>query len=253
MGVRGYQTPLQDGSGTVTIELPGTGASVVLWPERAVSVPSLGLLLIADTHFGKSQTLRRKGVPVPPGVTAEVLDRLGRVVGRSGSERVIVLGDLLHAPAGMTESLIASIGSFVGAAGVRVELVAGNHDSKLRGGRLGAVCAELGIELLGERVTLETGGPRAIELVHDAEGCASDGSYRIGGHLHPAVVLRGGGDAVKLPAALIGEDRMVLPAFSSFVGGVVTDPVVGDRVFAVADHAVIELPTRAQRHGPLTQ
>ena len=208
--------------------------AVSLLPERAMAVPSESALLIADTHWGKSETMRSLGVPIPPGTLDEQFERLRSTLERTGSSRLFVLGDLLHDPRGVTDTLRERVAAFFESLGnIETTLVAGNHDLKLGGGRLERFAQECGIGLTTE-ATL--GG---LRLVHDpTDGIAA---YSVGGHIHPSVTLRGAGDTLKLPAFVLGEQRTILPAFSRFTGGGRFERAAGDRVFLCAEDRVIGL------------
>ena len=78
------------------ISLPGIAVPLHLLSGGAVYIPALQTLLIADAHFGKAVTFRRLGVPVPEGLTAGRLDRLGLLICRTSAHRIIFLGDFLH-------------------------------------------------------------------------------------------------------------------------------------------------------------
>ncbi|MEM1071931.1 MAG: metallophosphoesterase [Planctomycetota bacterium] len=229
------------GDMTVMLRLSGGDAvSLRLLRERCALVPSASALLLADTHLGKSAAMRAKGVPVPSGPGRACLERLEAVADRVRPARVIVLGDLLHAPTGVTDELhrlVRSATDRLGAMGARVELVPGNHDRKLGQAGLERLCGELGIVLRPPEVRLEDAP--GLVLVHDAAD-ALGAAFAIGGHLHPAAVLRGGGDAVRLPAALLGARRLVLPAFGSFVSGVRSQPEAGERLLAFGPRGVFD-------------
>ena len=74
---------------------------LALLPERAAVWIDGGALVVADVHLGKADSFRAAGVPVPAGVTETTLARLDAALRRAAVlapvERVIVLGDLLHA------------------------------------------------------------------------------------------------------------------------------------------------------------
>src|SRR3954452_24919812 len=84
------------------------GESVELHADRALFHPRTTTLYVADVHLGKTAAFRAAGVPLPAGTTASNLERLGRLVARTGAERLIVLGDFLHAAAGRTPALDAA-------------------------------------------------------------------------------------------------------------------------------------------------
>ncbi|MEM0983227.1 MAG: ligase-associated DNA damage response endonuclease PdeM [Planctomycetota bacterium] len=211
------------------------GERVVLTPERGLYLPEHGVLVVADTHWGKAVGMRRAGIAVPSGTGAEQRSRLLSLIERVGAARVVVLGDLVHSAPGVTERVRDEACGWVESVrglGAVVELVEGNHDRKL-GARLDGFLESCGIAWLGTRA--EVGG---LTLVHEPED-ADGAGYTLCGHVHPAVVLKGMGDAVKLPAFVLGERVGVLPAFSSFVSGVAVAAEESDRVFACAGDRVV--------------
>ncbi len=74
---------------------------LVLLPQRAVFDPAERTLFVADVHFGKAAAFRALGAPVPKGTTADNLARLTALMEATGAARLVVLGDLLHARAGL--------------------------------------------------------------------------------------------------------------------------------------------------------
>ncbi|MFW6339895.1 MAG: hypothetical protein ACOC0Q_03400, partial [Wenzhouxiangella sp.] len=113
-----------------TIEL--AGQLLELCPERAVFWPAQRTLLIADVHLGKDQVFRSHGVAVPAGMVAADLERLTDLVDRTGAERLIVLGDWVHAPPGPGEPWPEQIHAWRDRhRALSVELVQGNHDRAL--------------------------------------------------------------------------------------------------------------------------
>lgn len=84
-----------------------SGAQVLLLPERALYWPAARTLVIADPHFGKAAAFRARGVPVPEFTTLDNLARLDAVLSRTSAERLVVLGDFLHARQGRSKTLLA--------------------------------------------------------------------------------------------------------------------------------------------------
>jgi metallophosphoesterase superfamily enzyme len=77
-------------------------------------------------------------------------------------------------------------------------------------------------------------------LVFDHHPRASSAGYVLSGHLHPGVALRGaGGQHARLPCFWFGAAVGVLPAFGEFTGLALVSPAPGDRLFAVAEEAVV--------------
>lgn len=75
-----------------------------------------------------------------------------------------------------------------------------------------------------------TEGP--FDFVHDPTAAAA-GRQTFAGHIHPAIVLRGGGDSLRLPCFHLKPGLCVLPAFSAFTSGASIRPDIGDRVLAI--------------------
>ena len=70
-----------------------------------------------------------------------------------------------------------------------------------------------------------------------------DGGFVIAGHLHPAVRLSGrGDDSLRLPCFWWRERLAILPAFGEFTGGATIAREAGDRVVAVAERRLYEIP-----------
>jgi len=108
------------------------GESLFLLPERAAFWPARSTLFIADLHLGKAAAFRAAGIPVPERVQLRDLERLSAAIAATKAERLIVLGDLVHARSGLTAGVDAAMG---GPTGWRrrhkqldVMLVTGNHD-----------------------------------------------------------------------------------------------------------------------------
>ncbi len=200
-------------------------------PERTAFWVETRTLLVADLHLGKSETMGVAGIPIPAGILEHQLQRLRQAIDATDAARLVIVGDLLHAPAGMTAPLVEAVASW--RRGVRAEIVVvpGNHDRKLE-----RVSAEWELTVTGWEWH---DGPFTFR--HEPAREAASGEYLWCGHLHPAVRLRAGGDSLKLPCFHLGTRRGVLPAFSPFTAGGPLARAVGDRVFAIADDRVIEV------------
>lgn len=207
------------------------GSRVELRCERAAFLPDWATLLVADAHFGKAQTFRRLGVPVPAGTTGSNLQRLSALVEATRARSVVFLGDLLHARQAQSAAVHAALRAWrLQHACLSLRLVRGNHDD-----RAGDPPADWGIEVVDEPWPL---GPWA--LCHHPQPVS--GRYSLAGHLHPAVSLGRGPDRLRLPCFHFGPQVGVLPAFGAFTGlhGVRAAP--GDRLYAIAGDAVRAVP-----------
>lgn len=194
------------------LALPGM-PDIRLDPDRAVvHLPSRSVV-VADLHLGFEWVQRVRGQLLPLGVPGDAVGRLGRLVERWDARRVVVLGDVVHgAPRleGVRRLLEGLVG---GVGGVAWTLVLGNHDRGL----------EEWLGILGKGgVTWGASWREAGWLgVHgDAWPDAGPGDRVLSGHEHPAVdVGRVGAGEVRVPAFVVGERGIILPAFSSWAAG----------------------------------
>jgi len=207
------------------------GAALHLLPERALWYETERTLFVADLHWGKAAAFRAAHVPVPMGTTSRDLMRLASAIAATGAERLVVLGDILHARTGRHDETLRTIAEWREQHAVlRITLVRGNHEQ-----HAGDPPRELGIECTDEPLVV---GP----FVGVHEPCTHTGGYVLCGHLHPCVTVRGRGrQSLRLPAFVFGEARGVLPAFSSFTGGGMYEMQSGDRQYAVAGDEVLPL------------
>lgn len=217
---------------TLTIEV--VDECVELLPERAAWWGRRRTLLVSDLHLGKEQAFATLGIGVPSSVLDETLARLGRCVADLGAERVLVLGDVLHARHGLTPAVVDRVSAWRRALRVEIGVVPGNHDRDLA-----TVAASWHLTTHGTELT---DGP--FRFVHEPDA-GVEGRFTWAGHLHPAVALAAGSDSVRLPCFRIGARVGVLPAFSRFTGraGVPVGP--SDRLFAIAPDRVFAVPSPA--------
>jgi hypothetical protein len=210
-------------------------------PERALWWPAASALLVADLHLGKGEAMFAHGAPLSPeasrGILHEQLARLSACAARLGPARVLVLGDLLHAPAGITDDLVARVAAWRQTFAPELCLIPGNHDRHLH-----RVLDAWRIGLMPEEVV-----ERGVLLRHDPRVNAprrapsEDHPPVIGGHVHPAVRLGNRGETLKLPCFWRTGSTLVLPAFTLFASGVVIDVFRGDDVVAVAGPQLVRL------------
>jgi uncharacterized protein len=180
-----------------------------LGPGRALYWPAERALLVADLHLEKASWFAKAGQMLPPYDSRDTLERLADAVKATGARRVITLGDNFHDDAGalrldahctgMLEALTRSL-DWV--------WITGNHDEALTKGFGGTIVPEL-----------ELGG---ITLRHEAR--SGETRPEMSGHYHPKLRIAVRGRHIARPCAVIGRgadgaERMILPAFGSFTGG----------------------------------
>jgi DNA ligase-associated metallophosphoesterase len=179
------------------------GTACLLDLSGAILLAAHDTLVVADLHLEKGAAFARRGLFLPPYDTRSTLAALSDVLARYRPGRVIALGDSFHDRAGPDEL----------GAGERAMLahlqhgrdwvwVTGNHDPHLPE----AIGGTMADEVILDRLVLR----------HEPAGGAA---REIAGHLHPAakVVLRGRG--VRCRAFLTDGERLVMPAFGAYAGG----------------------------------
>ena len=221
------------------LELRLSGESVVLLPQKAVWWPARSTVLIADTHFGKAATFRSHGIPIGDESLEQDLERLSEIVNHTSADRVVVLGDLLHARRGRSPQTLARITRWrTQHRALAVELVRGNHDRAA-----GPPVEDWQMGILPDE---HREGPFAF--CHYPKDVA--GAYVLAGHLHPKIVVpfEAAGKA-KLACFWIRPQHAVLPAFGSFIDSAAVAPLPEDRVYAIAEshvHDVTALTVRSR-------
>lgn len=211
------------------------GESVELLPERALFWRQRKTLIVADLHVGKAATFRAAAIPVPGGTTDETLARLSSAIQRSGAERLVILGDLLHAQSGRVPHTIKAIAAWRQSyANIETLLVRGNHDL-----HAGDPPTDWCVACLDSPVA-------DPPFVYQHLPQPSAAGYVLAGHLHPSVVLGGRGrQSLRLPCFHFSPTVGTLPAFGDFTGNAIIRPGPGDRVFVVADDEVVDSSPRS--------
>lgn len=216
---------------------------VDLLPDRAVHAPALGTVLVADLHLGKAAVFRARGIPVPQGTTSETLGRLSAVLARTGAQRLVVLGDFLHARESHAGPTLEAMSRWRRQhRELHCTIVPGNHDR-----HAGAVGAEFGFHV--EPHTWQAEGligcheppPAAVREPRDAAS-----PLVLAGHLHPVVVLRSRHERLRLPCFWLHGRVLTLPAFGAFTGGWEVDPRCG-QAWAVTPEQVLAVPAVGPR------
>jgi DNA ligase-associated metallophosphoesterase len=226
----GLGVPSQDNQIAGALAIHVAGESVVLLPHRAAYWPVARTLLVADLHLDKCEVMRSHGMAIPRALLEEQIARLDGAVRVTGAERVLVLGDLLHAPAGLTGPMVECFAKWRATVSVELAVVPGNHDKALS-----RVADAWRMWVLPG---CHSEGP--FTFVHDPlDYRACPTTYKWAGHIHPAVWLRSAADAMKLPCFHMRRGLALLPAFSSFTAGGPVPRERGDKVFAIADNSVV--------------
>ncbi|MBT3142693.1 ligase-associated DNA damage response endonuclease PdeM [Phaeobacter gallaeciensis] len=200
-----------------------TGA--LWWPEQK-------LLCVSDLHLGKSERIaRRAGTTLPPYDSQDTLGRLADDLERTQADVVVCLGDSFddlqaaHTIPKQERLWITSL-----QAGRKWIWIEGNHDPG----------------------PVELGGTHLIDLQierlifrHIAQQTARN---EISGHYHPKAQLKTRGQRITRPAFLLDQDRLILPAYGRYTGGlssqstVLSDLMLKDAVAILTGPKALPIP-----------
>ena len=206
-------------------ELDLCGEELLLLPEKAIFWQEKSYLMLSDLHLGKARHFQKNGYPVPDG--GKNLQVLSKLMQHFQPKKVIFLGDLFHST--YNES-IDQLVQFMQAHPARYELVVGNHD----------ILDEAHYDRLNMEMTHGHREEGPFCLCH--EPMTSADAYVLSGHIHPGVRLQGRGrQKLRLPCYFFGKNQGILPAFGSFTGLHVLEPLAQDQVFVVLEEEVCQV------------
>ena len=225
-------TPNARATGGPVHALTLAGERVQLLADRALYWPRTATLFVADVHLGKAAAFRAGGIPLPRGNTHADLTRLTTLLQSTGAQRLVVLGDFLHAAAGRVAALDEAFRAWRAQhMAITLVLIRGNHDD-----HAGDPPAAWGIDVVPEPHPLMP----FLACHHPQEPRTG---YALCGHIHPGVWLGGAAEApARLPCFVIGARRAILPAFGGFTGLAMIRPVPGETRIAIAGTRLFALP-----------
>lgn len=213
-----------------SIKLNFIGEQVALLPEKALWLPDLKSLVVADVHWGKIDHFRRAGIPVPVKGNDKNAETLIALITHYKPKCVIFIGDLFHSVYNDGWETFGQVRrSFPHCA---FDLVIGNHD------------------ILSERqykrhdITIHRNSLQVKNLffTHDPLDKILDGLFNVAGHIHPGAHLVGTGkQSVTLSCFHIKDYQCILPAFGSFTGLAIVKPKIGEKIFVIADRKVMAM------------
>ena len=181
-----------------------SGAEVAFRVSGALWIEAEQALVIADLHLEKGSAYAARGQLLPPYDTREALARLAAEVAATRPQLLVMLGDAFHDARASERLSAADTASICALAdGRRLIWVTGNHDPEPPRGLPGEALDELtlaGLNLRHEPVL----GPAGSEA---------------SGHLHPCARIAAGGGSVRRRCFVTDGERVILPAFGTYAGG----------------------------------
>ena len=191
---------------------------LIAMPSGGLFLPNAGVLCVSDLHLGKSDRIaRRRGRMLPPYEVQETLSRLEADILETAPQMVICLGDSfddLEAANALSDEMRLWLARLQ--AGRRWVWIEGNHDP-------GPV--DLGGAHLGEiRVP-------SLTFRH----IATTATAEVSGHYHPKHRVAGR----SRPAFLYDKERLIMPAYGTYTGGLSSHSADLRRLFTMPPMAIL--------------
>lgn len=197
----------------------------------ALFVPDFETLLIADLHLEKASNMAKRGVHLPPYDTRASLTQLEAVIAQLQPEQLIFLGDSFHDDEARERIAEADL--------IRLRAVSkraatiwitGNHDPNPP--------TDIGGRIANEVVL---GG---VTLRHEPKQLGPE-DFEIAGHLHPGAAVSQRGRHIHCKCFAADRNRLIMPAFGSFTGGLSICAAPFESLFTGKDFHVWMLGDRA--------
>ena len=180
------------------------GAAVTFRASGALLADGGRMLIVADLHLEKGSSYAMRGQMLPPYDTRETLGRLEAEVEATAPSTVVLLGDTFHdrrSEARLVNEDAARLRAL--ARGRTLVWVVGNHDADGPRDLPGETADELSIA--------------GLVLRHEPQAGAQPGE--VAGHLHPAARVRAPRGTLRRRCFVTDGERVILPAFGAYAGG----------------------------------
>jgi DNA ligase-associated metallophosphoesterase len=206
------------------------GVEAALRCSGGLWLPGSRTLVVADLHLEKGSAYAARGQLLPPFDTQDTLRRLEAELDALAPRTLVLLGDSFH-----DRKAIARLGPadaqriLALAQGRTLVWIVGNHDAE----GLGEAWDTLGGVLAGELADEVVLGP--LVLRHEPHAGFAPGE--VAGHLHPCARIVRAGRSVRRRAFLTDGERLILPAFGAYAGGLNACDVAYAGLFARAPFA----------------
>jgi hypothetical protein len=222
----------QSPCGGLVFELAGTEA--LLRASGALWLAAERLLVVADLHLEKGSAYAARGQLLPPYDTRETLARLTAEAVRLRPRTILLLGDTFHDRRAEERLDVEDVRTLTTIAGVtELVWVVGNHDAD-------------GPRALPGQST-DRWSAAGLSLVH--EPAATPRFGEVAGHLHPCARVKGQVGSVRRRCFVSDGERLVMPAFGAYAGGLNVRDVAFQNLFRRPPLAVALGERRAHAVG----
>ena len=202
------------------------GVALHALPSGALWWPDKDCLAVSDLHLGKSERIARQGGSLlPPYEVIDTLRRLQDDLSRTEARTLICLGDSfddLSASRGLDSEILSFLTRLM--AGIDWNWIEGNHDPGP-------------LELGGAHRREMRLGPLVFR--HIAEDRAQ---AEVSGHYHPKHSLSVKGRSVSRPCLIHDANRLILPAYGTYTGGLRSDDTAISTLFPNGATAILTGP-----------
>ena len=217
-----------------SVRLAMTCAEVVLRNSGALWLERERALVAADVHFEKGSAYAARGQMLPPYDTRDALRRLTAEAEALNPAVIVMLGDAFHDAAAESRLAAEDAEALIALAlGRTLVWVVGTHDPAPPRRLPGEPAEDL--ELSGLSLRHEPG-----------EGLVSG---EAAGHLHPCARIVAGGRSVRRRCFVTDGERLILPAFGAYAGGLNIRDLAFNGLFSRPPLAVALGPRRAHAVG----
>ena len=171
--------------------------------DGSIYWPSIKTLILCDLHLEKSSFFAKLGDFLPPYDSTETLSRLDITSNKHDVKKIILLGDIFHDEDGI-KRLSNKLKNYLHYLCKKYKVIwlAGNHDGTYKP-KNAIFCYKYKI--------------KNINFNHKS---LQESANEMSGHYHPKATIKVFKTKISKPCFLVSKNRLILPAYGSFTGGI---------------------------------
>jgi len=188
---------------------------LLLLPNKAIYLRSINAIAFSDVHIGVEYAMAQQGLFIPPIQYRRIRNTIETAIREYKPKKIIIVGDLKHTFSARTPQEykeVIDMLNFLKSLNIDVILVRGNHDNFIRGLLERYDFTITNIIEIGKYIFLH--GHK--NFLGDKK---TENKMIIIGHIHPTVSISDSLMRAKLPAFLVTNDMIVLPAMTPLLSG----------------------------------